>query len=357
MTTIPTHLVCDSDHIERHAERITQAPALGLDTEFVRERTWYPRPGLLQICDGHEVWLIDPIALADDPRFAHWLAGLLAGPQTKILHSAGEDFEVFDLLAGRKPWPLFDTQRAAALLGWPLQMRLETLAGELLGIELPGGLGRNDWTRRPLPEAWLRYAADDVTALTAMRDRLSEQLAERGRLDWLIEDCRRMIAHSDDEPPAVVRVKGAAGLDDPVLERLSRLAEWRDHTARASDLPRAFVVRDEALVELARHARVTNEVRVPRRHRDAIDRVLADPPQEFVRPPELAPLTADQRSRIKALQAEVRTLATALEIEPAVLASRRDLTRLVQGATCNWASGWRAEVLAPVLESAKGNAH
>lgn len=352
MTPIQMHLVCDIDHVRRAAVVLDQAPALGLDTEFVRERTWFPRPGLLQISDGREAWLFDPIALEGEPEFRDWLAGLLGGPAVKILHSVGEDFEVLELLSGVRPWPLFDTQRAAALLGWPLQMQLEKLAAVLLAVDLPGGLGRNDWTRRPLPEAWLRYAADDVIVLKAMHDELRQRLLARGRLEWLEEDCRRMIERKDTDSPAVTRVKGAAGLDDEALERLSRLADWRDETARERDLPRSFVARDEVLVALARQPAAFDQAGVPKRHRAALQRLLDEPASAFARPAELTVLDGAQRSRIKALQAGVRDLARELEVEPAVLASRRDLTRWVQGCECDWLHGWRGNVMAPLLNAA-----
>jgi len=345
----------DHSHIERHADALLSAPVLGLDTEFVRERTYWPIPGLLQIGNGATVWLLDPIALADSTSARELIRELLQKPDlTKILHSAGEDFEVLHQLGGTLPRPLFDTQIAAALLGHPLQLRYETLAQELLGLEFPGGLGRNDWTRRPLPEAWIEYACNDVIGLPAMRAELAEQLDRRGRLDWLMEDCERALARFDREEPPVLRVKGATALDDEALERLARLASWRETQARERDLPRGFIAADALLLELARRpetrivefARATPPHRVPGAAlREEMLELVRAGPVEFERPPELAPLTPEQRARIKALQGWVRKRAEELQLEPAVLASRRDLTRLVQGATSDCLEGWRAEIL------------
>ena len=348
----------DESHIERHADALLSAPLLGLDTEFVRERTYWPIPGLLQIGNGETVWLLDPITLADSSLARNLVRDLLLQPGlTKILHSAGEDFEVLQRLGGALPRPLFDTQIAAALIGHPLQMRYETLAEELLGLEFPGGLGRNDWTRRPLPEPWIEYACNDVIGLPAMFDALTEGLERLERLDWLAQDCERAMARFGSEEPPVLRIKGAAALDDDSLERAARLAIWREARARERDLPRGFIAGDALLLELARRpatnivefSRTTPPHRIPGAalRAEMLDIVRADP-TEFKRPSELVPLTPDQRARIKALQGWVRRRAEELRLEPAVLASRRDLTRLVQGAESDCLRGWRGQILAGI---------
>ena len=349
------HLLSEPGHVSRHAERILQAGLLGVDTEFVRERTYYPRPGLLQFSDGNQAWLVDPVALAGQECLQSLVSELMNNARiTKILHSTGEDLEVIDLVGQAQPDPLFDTQRAAALLGWPLQIRYELLANELLGLEFPGGLGRNDWCRRPLPDAWLEYAANDVIALPDMHDALTERLARAERLAWLTEDCRRIRERGQDTVDPVIRVKGAAGLSDNQLDRLDRLAQWRERQARRRDLPRGFVAPDAVLLELARMESpdekaldrlATGRQRLGKQDRAAILTVLREAARDFSRPPELRPLTREQRAEIKALQAHVRGVANELGVEPAVLASRRDLTRRVLGLPCPWLDGWRGELL------------
>ncbi|MFU8877702.1 MAG: ribonuclease D [Wenzhouxiangellaceae bacterium] len=354
MRPYTTHFLSEPRHVSEHAKAIRCSSSIGIDTEFVRERTFRPRPGLVQISDGEQVWLLDPVALAGEDAFHELLAELLRDPATcKILHSTGEDLEVLDILADARPSPLFDTQRAAALLGWPLQIRYETLAAELLGIEFPGGLARNDWCRRPLPEAWLEYAAHDVIALPDIRAELSERLQQQGRLAWLEEDCRRLI-ELREEPDPVIRIRGAGRLDDQQLERLSRLADWRDAEARRRDLPRSFVVADAVLLELVQPHRIDDRLLdqlgrmkppLPKRYRKAVADVLATEPRTFQRPAELQPLTQQQRSRLGDLKTRVAGIAESLGLEPAIIASRRDLTRLVQGSDCAWLHGWRGELL------------
>lgn len=354
MQAFKTHFVSDADHINEFAEAIRACPSLGIDTEFVRERTFFPRPGLVQASDGEQVWLLDPVTLAHEDTFRKLLSERLQDPATyKILHSTGEDLEVLEILADAVPSPLFDTQRAAALLGWPLQVRYETLAAELLGIDLPGGLARNDWCRRPLPQAWLEYAAHDVITLPAMRAELSNRLKRQGRLAWLEEDCRRLIGNGAEAHP-VIRIRGAGTLHDDQLERLARLAEWRDREARRRDLPRSFIVADTILMELAQSRSVDDRLldrlghtkpALHKRFRQAVREVLAAEPRPFSRPPELRPLTQEQRARLAELKSRVAGVAESLGLEPALIASRRDLTRWVQGAESEWVQGWRGKLL------------
>ncbi|MDX1625567.1 MAG: HRDC domain-containing protein [Wenzhouxiangellaceae bacterium] len=349
-------IVEDERGLEDFRAAVADARRLAIDTEFVRERTFYPVPGLVQIGDGERAWLLDPVVLGTDGALSEALADLLADARVeKIMHSVGEDLEVLDLICGQLPDPLFDTQIAAAMLGWPLQLRYETLVGDVLGLDLPGGLGRNDWTRRPLPSEWVRYAAHDVIALPALRDALAERLDDAGRLDWLREDCRRLVETGRSVPDALVRIKGAAGLDDAALARLERMAEWRDEQARTRDLPRGFVVPDAALLAIARSAPATVDELAAvdglkpgvakRFGRALLSSAESAASAALERPPELHPLTGEQKARIRELQNRVRNVADDLGIEPPLIASRRDLTRLVQRGRAEWLAGWRADVL------------
>ena len=355
MSTSKPILLSESHHISEHADRMTSVDAIGVDTEFVRERTYFPRPGLLQFSDGEQAWLVDPVTLEGSPALESLVAAIMSNADaSKILHSTGEDLEVIDMVGHAEPSPLFDTQRAAALLGWPLQIRYELLARDLLGVEFPGGLGRNDWRRRPLPEAWIEYAANDVIALPRMREVLSEKLERAGRLEWLLEDCRRILQRQHQDSDPVLRIKGAAGLSDEELERLARLARWREEQARNRDIPRGFVIADPVVLQLARRTTTRQQdfdqfeggrQRVGKRDRAAIMELLQAGPGNYQRPPELELLTNEQRARIKEMQGQVKQIAEELGIEPTVIASKRDLTRKAQGMDCDWLDGWRGELL------------
>jgi ribonuclease D len=332
----------------------SRCETLGLDTEFVRERTYFPQPGLVQLSDGDQAWLLDPIGRANFPSLK---AILLDQDITKILHSVGEDLEIFRILTGTLPQPLFDTQIAAAMLGNSLQCRYEHLVKQCFGVELPGGQARSNWRHRPLAPSLLEYAAQDVVWLPLLHDRLSEALKQVGRLAWLEEDCKRLVdrAEADHPDQPVLRVKGAARLSDQALAWLDRLARWRENEARRRDLPRGFVVRDEALLDLAAKAdqpgaflRSITALPQPvrRRYSEALERLVESGPNEaYQRPPELVSLTTEQRQAVKHAQAQVREQAESLELEPALIASKRELTRLIRGERPDWLDGWRGDLV------------
>lgn len=345
--------------IEEACSKCAQYHVLGFDTEFVRERTFYARPGLVQISDGREVWLIDVVAV---PR-SEALGALLAGEGTvKVLHSVGEDLEILHAVGGRWPSPLFDTQVAAAMLGQPLQQRYEHLVESALGVELDGGKARNDWCKRPLAEELLHYAAEDVIWLPRLKEHLEDLLDRAGRLEWHREDCARIVerARAGDTAPALGRVKGAARLDTPALARLQALADWREQVARQKDLPRRFVMTDDKLIELAQASTKQLEDvlrKLPggqrRRFGAAIQESLESVDVgDFERPEWLDPLAPEDRERVAVAQKAVRSIAEELGIEPAVIASKKELTRLIRGEKPDWLDGWRSRVLAGRLEGA-----
>ena len=353
--TAPRHRVDDTGSLDAFLQAVDGTAALGVDTEFVRERTFFPQPGLIQVSDGQAVWLLDPVALGDEPAFRQALAAWMADPdRVKILHSVGEDFEVFERVCGEIPDPLFDTQVAAALVGKPLQLKYETLAEEMLGVEFPGGLGRNNWLRRPLPEAWLDYAAHDVIALPALKDELTEQLVAADRLDWHTEECARRVAQARQPVDPLLRIRGAERLNDEGLARLVTLAEWRDGQARTRDLPRTFVVPDPALLEIARRNPATPDELEPidalkpgaaRRFGAELVACCRRPAEDWTRPAGLQPLDREGRTEVKRMQAVVRERAEALGLDPALLASKRELERIVRGERPDWLDGWRGRQL------------
>ncbi len=329
---------------------------IGLDTEFVRERTFFPQPGLVQVCDGNRVWLID--AVVENP-FKE-LAEMLDRSNTiKVLHSVGEDLEIFRILAGTLPQPLFDTQMAAAILGFPLQVRYENLVERCFDVCLPGGKARSNWCARPLASELLEYAAQDVIWLPRLHDYLNEALLAHQRLHWLQEDCQRVVevAKTDNEGvQPLFKVKGAGRLEDEALAWLLQLVHWRDQQAKARDVPRSFVVKDETLTEtaarLVRAGPVENALSalppgLQRRHGDRLLKWLEEsgPAQGFQRPAELQSPSQAQRAWLKQAQQHVRNQAERLQIDPALIASKRELSRLARGEQPDWLNGWRSEPL------------
>lgn len=346
-------LVAEPVEIKAASAAWQDCTLIGLDTEFVRERTFRARPGLVQVSDGDSVWLLDAVDRPEIPELGSMLADSRI---TKVLHSVGEDLEVLHAVGGAWPQSLFDTQIAAAMLGMPLQCRYEHLVAAAFGIELDGGKARNDWCRRPLPPALLRYAAEDVIWLPALKLRLEELLRQAGRLDWLIEDCDRILQHAraPDRLPPLARVKGAGRLADAALARLNALADWREAVADQRDLPRRFVMTDESLITLAEAGADSRldaaldslQEGQRRRYGNALKALLADVDAgDFNRPDWINPLSPAQRSQVRELQSIVKGAAESLGIDPAVIASKKELTRLVRGERPDWLDGWRSRFL------------
>lgn len=346
---------------------LADADWLAVDTEFLREKTYHPRFCLLQIAHGSRVACIDPLALDNlDP-----IAELLFAPGiTKVLHAGRQDLEIFHRLWNRLPTPIFDTQIAAPLIGLAEQISYGGLVAELLGVSLGKSHTRTDWSLRPLSEAQLRYAADDVIYLGAAYQALRGQLEALGRLDWLDDDFAALLNPDLYENPpdqAWQRVGGCQHLKSRALAGLQALAAWRETTAREQDLPRSWLIKDEALIDLARLAPKTPddlrrirglEERTLKRYGPALCRIIHD--AQDLPPPTLdartrAPRrTPEQEALLDLLTAVVRLRAGQHTLNPAVLASRKDLEQLLDEPTeSKLLKGWRkamaGEELAAIL--------
>jgi ribonuclease D len=340
---------------------------IAIDTEFLREKTYYPKFCLLQVATGTHAACIDPLALDTlDP-----LTDILFDPAvTKVLHSGRQDLEIFHQLWNRLPVPLFDTQIAAPLIGLAEQISYAGLIQEILGVSLAKTHTRTDWSLRPLSEAQLRYAADDVVYLGAAYQALRGKLEALGRLGWLESDFAALLNPDLYETPpeqAWQRIGGTQQLRSRQLAVLQTLAAWREETARRQDLPRSWVVKDEVLLDLARVApkspedlrRIRGlEERTQKRYgndlcrliREAQDRT-AEPLDLKARPPRRSP---DQEALLDLLNAVVRLRASQHALNPAVLAGRKDLEQLLdQPEDSKLLQGWRkamaGEELAAIL--------
>ena len=348
------------------AGRVASWPAalpLAVDTEFVRERTYFPKLCLIQAAIAGEIVLVDALAIADGGALARELAD---DRRPKLLHAARQDIEALLPLTREPLAPVFDTQQAAALLGFPAQVGYAELVRQLLGVELAKGHARTDWARRPLTREQLAYAADDVRYLPALAAALEERLDAAGRRAWLDEESaalRELSLYRVEPDEAWRRLKGLERLDTPALAVARSLAAWRERRAMARDLPRGWVLPDAAILELAA-ARPQS--------RDALARVAEVPPGTAARAAEelLAAIAApvegspardegagrpgpDQLRLQKALQKRLAEIAAELVIQPEVLATRRELAALARGERDVPAMrGWRREVVGERLAAA-----
>jgi len=334
---------------------------IAIDTEFLRERTYYARLCLIQIGAPGIVACVDPLALEQlEPLHA-----LLENPRLrKVLHAARQDIEVFNDLRGIVPAPLFDTQIAAAYLGYDDQVGYAAVVAAITGVVLDKAHTRTDWSRRPLSSAQHQYAEDDVRYLMPVYEALHERLAAAGRLAWVMDDCARLsepALYANDPAEAWRRLRGGAELAAPNQQMLCALAAFREQTAQAYNLPRGWVLRDEVLFDLARHAPQTQAELVSIRGLEDSARqrygegILASLEQGRHAEPLLvwerqAPPTPEQNALGKLIMEMVRSVAREHELAPAVLATRRDVEKLARGAEpASVFHGWRAELLGAKL--------
>lgn len=240
----------DEDSLRSHCERWQKLDHIALDTEFIRERTFFPIAALIQINDGAQNYLIDP-TLIDDLLP---LRNLLSRSETiKVMHSCSEDLEVFSSLLDCHVEPLADTQIAAAVLGISPSIGYANLCKELLNIEVDKGETRSNWLQRPLTEAQAHYAALDVEYLLPMFDLLIERLENTHKIEIFEQECERienLAQREDDLTLSYLKIKAAWKMSPIELNRLRALASWREHTARLRDIPRAHVIKDNGLIAL-----------------------------------------------------------------------------------------------------------
>jgi ribonuclease D len=338
------------------ADRVASWPVaapLAIDTEFVRERTYYPKLCLVQVAIAGEIVLVDALTIADGGALARELAD---ERRPKLAHAARQDIEALLPLTGVPLAPVFDTQQAAALLGFPAQVGYADLVRQLLGVELAKGHARTDWARRPLSAEQLAYAADDVRYLPQLAAALEARLAVAGRREWLDEESvglRDVSLYRVEPADAWRRLKGLERLEAGALAAARDLAAWRERRAMARDLPRGWILPDAAIHELAQTRPRTLEAlaRIAALPRDTAARagaellaVIAAPSADVVREAEGAGRRPgpEQLRLQKALQKRLAEVAAELEIQPEVLATRRELAAIARGEQDVAAmSGWR----------------
>jgi ribonuclease D len=349
--------------LEAFCKQISTADWIALDTEFLREKTYYPKLCLLQIATPDTVACIDPIALDD---LSPILEIIFDEGIIKVMHSGRQDMEIFFNIHGRPPSPVFDTQIAALLLGYADQIGYANLVREMLGIELDKLHTRADWSLRPLSAEQLQYAADDVVYLADIYRKMTAQLTAMGRLAWLSEDFERLASpdlYGNPPAHAWLKVKGGNRLKGDSLAVLQALANWRETTAQRKDRPKGWILRDDALIDIARHrpasvealgkirglseglVRNSGKVLV-----ELVSEAANSQPVPFPDSGKRIKPTADQNALVDVMMALVRMSGEQNDLNPAVLASRKQLEQLVRGETdINVMQGWRKKFVGEQL--------
>jgi ribonuclease D len=331
---------------------------LGLDTEFMRRDTFFPKLALVQAARGDACWLIDPLAYDAGPDLRELLAGRLC-----VMHSAGEDMEALAPLLGDTPPQLFDTQIAAAMCGMGPGLSYQKLVANVLGIDIPKDETRSDWLQRPLTASQIDYAAQDVAHLAALHDRLAAELDRRGRTAWHAEDCARLAQRAwpgpaQPEPQPQTGFRNAADWPEAARARLKRVLLWRDATARKLDKPRPWVLDDAHAAALAQQPPVDAQelfervrgqrvLRGPQRAELLeVLKASATAQELSTLAPIPAPPRGEARRVVDAMRGVVQSIAAKLELPAGLLCPRRLIEEFaVTGTWPDGLRGWRAGVL------------
>ncbi len=324
----------------------------------MRERTYFAQLCLAQVANEHDIWCVDP--LAGHTQDAFW-SELLT--HDWVLHSARQDIEVIYQTTGTMPHTIFDTQIAASLLGFPAQIGYAGLVKELFDVEIHKTHTRADWSKRPLRDEYLHYAAEDVEYLLPACELLTERLERKGRLEWARADAAWLLdptLYDIGADQAIERLKGARNFRGRKRAAASRLAAWREAEAIKRNRPRQWIMRDSVLLDIAwnlprSEAALADLEGMPRKLVKRVgDQLLAavaaaDDDASGYRPPR--PPDEGQKALLKEMQAKVAACAETLGIAAETVASKRELSAVVISGSrkSRVFTGWRADLIGDEL--------
>jgi len=368
----PLPYVTDQRALESLCHTLRQSPRLALDTEFVGEDTFIPRLELIQVATAATAAVIDfPAVQASGSLDVFW--ELICNAKIeKIVHAGRQDLDLFAIHAGQIPKPFFDTQIAAAMVGYGAQVAYANLVQRLHGKKLAKAHTFTNWSARPLSDDQIAYALEDVEFLLSIHTHLQDRLSTLGRLEWVSEEFARLetaVGEKSREPQErYQRIRGWDTLKPKGAAVLRELAAWREAEARRRNVPRGRVMRDEVLLQLARHPpKSVNELRGLRGvHSSEVDRqgeqllatitsALALPPSAWPEVPRERKPDPESTGIVELLQAVLKARAAEEGIAPTMLATSSDLQTLVEAKQNRTAldvpilRGWRRQLAGDLL--------
>lgn len=345
MTPSPPHLYLETpESVRSFCRRLRDTRRVALDTEFVGEDSFVARLELIQVAAEDLAAIIDVPAVGSLECFAEMLCDRRI---EKVVHAGQQDLELFHIHAGEVPVPIFDTQVAAAMVGYGTQVGYAQLVQRVVGTKLAKSHTLTNWTRRPLTSDQIAYALEDVRFLLPVYEHLYQRLRSLGRLDWVKEEFVRLETRPRDQArdprERYRRIRGWDSLAPKAAAVLRELAAWREAEARRRNVPRNRIVRDEVLLELARHVPRTMAALGSTRglHPSEVDRngpvlleiirsAVALPPGEWPEIPRARRVRPESVGMVDLLQAVLKARAREVEIAPSLLASASDLEALVE---------------------------
>ncbi|MES2674706.1 MAG: ribonuclease D [Pseudomonadota bacterium] len=370
ISTDPIWITQNNELLEL-CQRLSQQAAIAIDTEFMRSDTFYPIAGLIQIGDGTQCYLIDPLSITDFSPLSELFQNETV---TKVLHSCSEDIEVFSCLLGVVPSPIFDTQIAAAFAGYGFSLGYAPLVKAVLNTEIPKEETRSDWLQRPLSASQIKYAALDVAHMLIIYGMLLQNLKASERLDWVKDDCADVVANArkpDNFNESYHKVGFAWKLRAQELAILRDLCIWREIESRSRDIPRNRLIKEPALWEMAR--KQPQDIVQLQRIDDIPSRTLKNDAQTLLDiihasantdadswPARLVqPLALSEGPLLKALKQCARDAAEALNLPAEILIRKKEYEALVRsglkGGTYTLPlrlQGWRYGVIGEKLLAA-----
>ena len=344
------------ESLEKLVRDLSDDPVIALDTEFVRERTFFPKLCLVQIAGKNIHACVDPLAISDlDP-----LLDLVYDPAvTKVLHSARQDLEILFRLRESLPTPIFDTQIAADLAGLGEQVSYGAMVEQLLSVRLDKTATRTNWSRRPLSEQQIQYAENDVIYLLQAYHELEKNLP--GRMQWALQDSQELTRaelYAQDLSSAYKRIKGIAKIGGQARAALKHLAAWREKVAIRRDLPRRWVVDDKLLLQIAKEAPQTQDQliklgapkKLVQQHGTTLLELITKEYDSEDTPNQRRILDQTDRDKLKEMKKIVDSKSKALNVSSALLASKRDLVAMLHGDGSRLIQGWRQPVIGTELK-------
>ena len=353
-----TEYITTKDQLNKICNQFKNSHYLIIDSEFIRQTTYYPILALLQVYDGKTIALIDPVTISDlSPLF-----DICFDPDiVKVLHSARQDMEIFYHICGKLPTPIFDTQIAAALLGYGSQIGYAALTKAVLDIDLDKSQTRTDWLKRPLTQKQLDYAGNDVLYLEQIYLIQKQQLQQQHRLSWLENDFNFLTeqeTYQVDKLNLWKKIRGYNRLKPDQLVILQYLVSWREDMAIEKNMARKKVIHDDFLLEIAIQKPTQNNdlknfqclsERLIRQYGKTIIQVvnhaLNSPRENWPKQPKRIQLNQQQDAMTDCLMAINHLCADNNNISPNCLCNRKELEKLVLGKrSLSILSGWRFEL-------------
>ncbi len=351
-------IITTKDELQQFIDDIRGSDWIGVDTEFLREKTYSPRLCLVQISTAHHEVCIDPLTIDD----LHPLESILLASNTvKILHSCRQDLEAFDTRFSGGMVNLFDTQIAAAFCGYGDQVSYAMLVESICGVVLPKLYTRADWSLRPLPLPQLEYAVEDVRYLDKIRQHLEELLISLGRKSWHEQECQKSLKPEEYRiypKDAWKRLKGAGSLDSRYHQCAKSLAIWREERAQKSDRPREWVLSTAALLEISiqsprneKQLMMTDGMNAGvmrksgQRILEIVNENQPDPKADAIWS-VLSIMTPEEKKKVKSIMKVLKSVSEDLNVAQSLLSNRQNVEKFVRGdVDLPLFQGWRLEVV------------